>query len=204
MRIAQSILGRLRRFRDETRGAALIEMIFALIITNMALVGFTVWWDAYRAQARVERTAYTLSDLITRQRGTTLTRPFLDGLERTAEFLLRPEQDAAIRFTQVTRQSGTPPNVAGLVVNWSYSPCGRFLPAQNDPTFSLANVPLLNVGATVIIVEMRVPFSPRNGLEVLSGLDDEIFYRRIAAMPRFESQPFQNPASPAGTTTCIN
>lgn len=117
------IIRRVRVFGRDTRGAAIAELLFALIIVNLILVAFFVWWEAYRAQSRVERVAYTVSDLISRQRGTTLTRPFLDGLERTAEYMMTVDQDAAIRFTQVTRISGTHPNLTGININWSYSPC---------------------------------------------------------------------------------
>lgn len=202
--LCSRFLSKVRHFVQDTRGVVLAEMIFALIIVNFVLVAFFVWWEAYRAQARVERVAYTMSDLISRQRGTTLTRPFLDGLERTAEFLLTPDQDAAIRFTQVTRVSGTHPNLSGLAINWSYSPCNRFLPAQNDPTFSRAAFPMMAVGATMIMVEVRVPFEPPAALDDLVGLEDRVFTRSVVAMPRFESNPFTVPASPAGTTTCIN
>ncbi len=197
------LLSRLRRFGRDTRGAAIVELMFALIVVNLVLVAFFVWWEAYRAQSRVERVAYTISDLISRQRGTTLTRPFLDGLERTAEYLMTADQDAAIRFTQVTRTSGTHPNLSGIVINWSYSPCGRIRTAQTDPDFSKANFPMMAVGATMIMVEVRVPYSPSEGLNRVVGLDDQLFTRTVIAMPRFENQPFTVPTSPAGTTTCI-
>lgn len=197
------VLGRIRRFGAETRGSAIIEMLFALMILNFILLAFYIWWDAYRQQSRVERTTYTISDLISRQRGVTLDRPFLDGLERTAEYLLREEQDAAIRFTQVTRTSGTPANgTIGLTINWSYSPCGRFSNAQTDPLFNLAEFPIMALGATMIMVEFRVPYDPETMLGTMIGLEPRIFRRAVIAMPRFESRPFTLQGT--GTTTCIN
>lgn len=186
----------LRRFRDDTRGSVMMELIFAALLTNMVLAAFYVWWDAYQAKARVEKTTYTVSDLITRQRvtgvGTGLTRPFLDGLERTAEFLLMEDQNARLRFSQVRRTS------TGLVIDWSYSPCNALPLLGNDPGFSMNSVPLLAVGSAVVIVELVVPFEP----EYTIGISPTTFRRTVMALPRFE-QTFTAPTG-VGTTTCIS
>ena len=197
------LIDRIRRFGRDTRGSAIVELLLALVLVNLVLTAFFVWWEAYRAEARVERTAYTISDLISRQRGDFLQRPFLDGLERTAEYLLGPDEDAAIRFTQVERFDGVHPNLSGLRINWSYSPCGRIPRAQDDPTFSLAAFPMMAVSASMIMVEVYVPYRPRSSLHRAVGLSDEVFSRTVIAMPRFESRPFTLAASPAGTGTCI-
>ncbi|MEY4982397.1 MAG: hypothetical protein RIR62_663 [Pseudomonadota bacterium] len=194
---------RIAAFARDTRGAALVEMLFALILLNFVLIAFYIWWDAYRQQARVERTTYTISDLVSRERGSTLQRPFLDGLERVAEYLLREEQNAAIRFTQVTRTSGTPANgTTGLTVNWSYSPCNRYPPSRTDPSFDLNEFPIMALGSTMIMVEMRVPYDPESLLETFVGLNPQTFRRAVIAMPRFENQPFTLQGT--GTSTCID
>lgn len=199
----QRLLHRIRRFATETRGSAIVEMLFALMILNFILLAFYMWWDAYRQQARVERTTYTISDLISRQRGASMDRTFLDGLERTAEYLLREEQDAAIRFTQVSRTSGTPANgTSGLTINWSYSPCGRFRTAQTDPQFNLAEFPIMALGSTMIMVEFRVPYDPETLFDTTIGLEPQTFERVVIAMPRFENRPFT--LFGIGTSTCIN
>lgn len=186
-----------RRFRDDTRGAVMIELIFAAVLTNTVLAAFFVWWDAYQAQARVEKTTYTISDLISRQRGTTLTRPFLDGLERTAEFLLMDDQNARMRVSQVTRTSGNVNDTTGLTVNWTYSPCNAMPAITADPNFRLSMVPMLAVGSSIIIVELVVPFDPEYSI----GIDPVTFRRSVMALPRFE-QSFT--ISGTGTTTCIS
>lgn len=62
---------------------------------------------------------------------------------------------------------------------------------------------MMAVGATMIMVEVRVPYNPSDGLQRVVGLEDQLFSRTVIAMPRFENQPFTVPASPAGTVTCI-
>lgn len=194
----------LRRFRDDTRASVMMELIFAAILTNMILAAFFVWWDAFQAKSRVEKTAYTISDLISRQRAqpslpAQLTRPFIDGLERTAEFLLMEDQNARMRVSQIRRTSGVATSTAGLVIDWSYSPCNAMPAIGNDPAFNLSMVPLLAVGSAVIVVELVVPFEP----EYTIGISPTTFTRRVIALPRFE-QSFTHPTNPAGTSTCIN
>lgn len=94
----------LRTFLRRTDGSGTVEVVLAIVVLNLFLVAFYFWWGAYNAHALVDRTTYTISDLVTRQRGVELNRRLLDGLDRTAEFILDPDQDAAIRFTQVTKR----------------------------------------------------------------------------------------------------
>lgn len=192
----RSFASQLCRFRDDSRGSVMMELIFAAILTNMILAAFFVWWDAFQAKSRVEKTAYTISDLISRQRGTTLTRPLIDGMERTAEFLLMDDQNGRLRVSQVSRTSGVVSSTTGLVVNWTYSPCGALPPITQDPNFNLSMVPMLAVGSSVIIVELVVPFQP----EYTIGIEATTFRRTVMALPRFE-QSFT--LSGVGTTTCF-
>lgn len=96
----------LRAFGRRTEGSGTVEMVFSVLALNMLLAAFFIWWGAYNSHALADRATYTINDLITRQRGVELQRSFLDGLERTAEYILDPDQDARVRFTQVTLVAG--------------------------------------------------------------------------------------------------
>lgn len=193
-----ALLNMLRRFRDDTRGSVMMELIFAALLTNMVLAAFYVWWDAYQAQARVEKTAYTISDLISRQRATQLSRPLLDGMERTAEFLLMDDQNARLRISHVFRRTGAADSLSSYEI-WSYSPCGAMPPITQDPDFRASSIPLLAVGSAIVIVELVVPFEP----EYAIGISPTTFTRRVMAMPRFV-ETFGTQPTGIGTTTCIN
>lgn len=191
----RAMSGHLRDFLRRTDGSATVEVVFSLLILNMFLSAFLLWWGAYNAHAIVDRATYTVSDLITRQRGTALQRPFLDGLERTAEFLIDPDQDAAVRFTQVTlvagATAGDPPT---LQIDWSYSPCSALPAATAGPGFDTASLPAMAVGASMVVTDMRVPY-----VSTFSLIPSMTFERRAVSLYRFEAR-FDLAGS--GASTC--
>jgi Flp pilus assembly protein TadG len=188
---------RLRRFwRDET-GSGTVELLVSVMVLNMLLMAFFLWWGTYNSHALVDRMTYTINDLATRQRGTVLQREFLDGLERTAEFILDPEQDAAIRFTQVTMRAGEteldPPRIE---VEWSYSPCGALPAAVAGTGFDVGSLPMMAVGATMIVTDVQVPY-----VSTFDLIPSLVFDRRAVSLYRFETR-FD--LEGGGTATCID
>lgn len=175
-----------RPFRDylhRTDGVGTVEVVLSIVVLNMCLVAFHFWWGAYNSHALVDRTAYTISDLVTRQRGTELNRSLLDGLDRTAEFILDPDQDAAIRFTQVTMVAGPNPDDPSTIrIDWSYSPCNALPAAQAGEGFDAASLPMMANGSSLIITDVQVPFASTTEL-----IPDMTFERRAAALYRFEN-----------------
>lgn len=187
----------LRAFRRNDAGAVTVEMLGSLLIINMLLVAFFLWWGAYNAHALVDRMTYTINDLVTRQRGTELQRSFLDGLEQTAEFILDPEQNASIRFTQVTLRPGPTPDSAPVIeVDWSYSPCQALPQATADAGFDSATLPMMALGATMIVTEVQVPYT--STFELIPSL---LFERRAVSLYRFETA---FALAGTGTATCID
>lgn len=194
---AGRITRRLRRFAADGAGAITIEMLASVVILNIFMMSFYLWWQAYNANAVASRMTYTTSDLITRQRGLELDRGFLDGLERTAEFILDPDQDAAIRFTQVTLQAGaTPGDPPEIRVDWTYSPCDALPVAQIGAGFTANDLPMMAVGATMIVTDVSVPFS--SAFDLVPAM---VFERRAVSLYRFENR-FD--LAGTGTSTCID
>jgi hypothetical protein len=191
-KIAQS------RFARREDGSIVIDSFSAIMLLSLGATAFYTFWEAYQVENRVDKATYTISDLISRQRGTTLTRPFLDGMERTAEFLMHGDHNAVIRFSQVRRTSGVATDTGGLTIDWSYSPCGARTALTTATISAIRNrLPLIDLGASLIVVELEV--SHNMGLnEVGFGT---INYRGfLSSLPRFEQQ-FS--ISGTGTTTCI-
>lgn len=174
----------LRTFLRRTDGSGTVEVVLAIVVLNLFLVAFYFWWGAYNAHALVDRTTYTISDLVTRQRGVELNRRLLDGLDRTAEFILDPDQDAAIRFTQVTKEAGQSPGDPGTIrIDWSYSPCNAMPAAQAGPGFDIQTLPMMADGSSLIVTDMQVPF-----VSELDLIPSITFERRAAALYRFENR----------------
>lgn len=184
-----------RRFLRDSGASATVEMIIAVATLNMMMGAFFLFWKAFSAHAMAERTAFTINDLVTRQRGLELQRPFLDGLERMAEFLLDGDQLVSVRFTQVSFRKEEPSDAnARIMIDWSYSPCGELPVAVAGPGFDAATLPLMAENATMIVTEVEVPFwSP---MPVIPSMT---FERRAVSIYRFEPR-FD--LAGAGTTSC--
>jgi Flp pilus assembly protein TadG len=194
---AKAMMRRLRRFGRDRSGSITIEMLTSVLVINMLLLAFYYWWQTYSYHALVDRMTYTVNDLITRQRGLTLERRFLDGLETTAEFILDPDQDAKVRFTQVTMRPGDAPgDPPYIAVDWSYSPCQAKPMAMAGPGFDAQSLPMMAVGASMIVTEVEVPFTPDFDL-----IPELTFERRAVSLYRFEMR-FDLEGD--GTSTCID
>lgn len=188
---------RIRQWRRHEAGSVTVELLGSILVINMFLLAFYLWWQTYHAHALVDRMTYTINDLITRQHGLVIERRFLDGLETTAEFILDPDQNAAMRFTQVTMRPGNNPGDPPFVdVDWSYSPCGAMPPAVQGPGFDTASLPMMAVGATMIVTEVEVPFTPT--FDLVPALT---FERRAVSLYRFE---IRFDLQGDGTVTCID
>jgi Flp pilus assembly protein TadG len=186
------------RFARDTRGTVVIDTLSAILLMSLGASAFFAFWEAYQVQNRVQKATYTVSDLISRQRGTTLTRGFLDGMERTAEFLMMDDQNAIMRVSQVRRTAGTATTATGLTVDWSYSPCG----ARTAITTATINtirskLPLIDLGAALVVVEFDVGYDA--GMSEI-GFGQMNFTGFLSSLPRFEQQ-FSLTGS--GTTTCL-
>lgn len=171
------------RFLRGEAGAVTVELVFSVVVLNMLLMAFFAWWQTYSSHAIVDRAAYTISDLVTRQRGTVLQRSLLDGVDRTAEFIIDPELDAAVRFTQVTLLAGaTPTDPDTLRIDWTYSPCSALPAAQAGTGFDVASLPVMAEGASMLVTDVRVAFPSMFDL-----IPSMTFDRRAVALYRFEN-----------------
>lgn len=190
----------LRRFFSDEKGSVTIEALAAISIMTLGLTAFFYFWSAYQAENRVQKATYTVSDLISRQRGTTITKNFLDGMENTAEFLMHNDQNALMRFTQVRRVSGTATSTTGLAVDWSYSPCGAKTALTTSTVGTIyPKLPMIDLGAALVVVEMTVEYSPgfTYKKQTFAKLTFDGF---LAAMPRFEQQ---FTLTGTGVSTCM-
>lgn len=186
------------RFARDTRGSIVIDSFTAILLLSLGASAFFAFWEAYQVQNRVQKATYTISDLISRQRGTTLTRTFLDGMEQTAEFLMHDDQNAIMRISQVRRTSGVATDTAGLTVDWSYSPCGAKVAITTATINTIRNkLPLIDLGAALVVVEFEADYNA--GMDEI-GFGAMTFRGFLSSLPRFEQQ-FS--ISGTGRTTCL-
>lgn len=180
--VAMSLLRRLfrplRRFRKAEDGSLVVESIFIIPIMMLGFISFFAFWDVYKSQNMVQKGTYAVADMLSREM-VPATPAFLDGLDRTLEFLIR--RNANLRITSVRRISGGPTGTAGLDVLWSYSP-GNAIPVLTDATvFEVGqHIPMMAVGSNMIIFEARVPYRPVSDILTVAHLN-----QTVAMRPRF-------------------
>jgi Flp pilus assembly protein TadG len=176
--IKSGIKRSLGRFSKDTSGSLLAELMFIVPVMAMGMSGFYAFWDAYQTQNRVQKGAYAISDMLSREM-VPASPAFLNGLETTLEYLIGT--DARTRITSIRRNSGGPLGATGLTVLWSHSPGGT-LPPLTNATLNLviSEVPMMAVGSNVVVYEVVVPYSPVTEILTVNTINEV-----VAMRPRF-------------------
>ncbi|NBE06382.1 TadE/TadG family type IV pilus assembly protein [Paragemmobacter ruber] len=174
----ESIKGALRRFGTDTSGTLLAETMFIVPVMAMGMTGFFAFWDAYQTQNRVQKGAYAVSDMLSREM-IPATPAFLTGLERTLEYLIG--EDARIRVTSIRRVSDGPLGLKGLDVLWSFSPANVMPPLTETALNQIeGDIPMMAIGSNMVVFEVVVPYSP-----VTEILEIDTINETVAMRPRF-------------------
>ena len=168
---------RLGRFgRDET-GTVVAEAVIVLPLFLWAYIALFVYWDAFRSLNTVQKSAYTISDMISREK-LGKTTAYIDGVKKVREYLIDENQTARLRVTEVTKSAVD----NKFKVHWSRSP-GNAMPPLT--TASLQNyayeIPDMSPGDYVIVVEVQVDYKPTFDI----GMPNEVFKEFIVTRPRF-------------------
>ncbi len=178
MPILSAFTRALRRYRDRTSGSMVIESIFAIPILALGMTGFFTFWDVYRSQNMVQKASYAVADMLSREM-IPATPAFIDGLERTLEFLIR--EDATLRVTSIRRTSDGPLGTVGLDVLWSYSPNNALLPLTEATLFEIdEEIPMMAVGSNMVVFEVVSPYAPLTDI-----LEVDTIREVVAMRPRF-------------------
>lgn len=168
----------LRRFASRSSGSMTVEALFIVPVMAMGMSGFFAFWDAYKTQNVVQKAAYAVSDMLSREM-VPATPAFINGLEQTLEYLI--DRDARIRVTSIRRTSDGPLGLVGLDVLWSYSPNNVMVPLTEATLFEVEpDIPMMAVGSNMVIFEVRVPYAP-----VTEILDLDTIRETVAMRPRF-------------------
>lgn len=169
---------RLRRFRRDPTGSLVVESVFIVPTLALALIAFFAFWDAYRSQNMVQKASYAIADMLSREM-IPATPAFLDGLDRTLDFLV--QRNARMRITSVSRLSDGPTGLTGLSVLWSYSPGNAMQPLTAATLQRVErDIPMMAIGSNVVIVEVSVPFTSVGQFLSVTSMDEVVVVR-----PRF-------------------
>ena len=166
----------LSRFGRDEDGTVVAEAVIVLPLFLWAYIALFVYWDAFRSMNTVQKAAYTISDMISREK-TGKTTAYINGVEDVLEYLIDENQDARMRVTEVT-WSDTDNQ---FKVHWSRSPGNAMTRLTTSSLQDCAyEIPTMNAGDYVIIVEVQVDDKPSFDI----GMPDEVFNEFIVTRPR--------------------
>ena len=182
------------RFGREDGGTVVAEAVIVLPLFLWAYIALFVYWDAFRSMNTVQKAAYTVSDMISREK-TGKTTAYINGVKEVLEYLIDENKNARMRVTEVTWSD----NNHRYEVHWSRSPGNAMTPLTTASLQDYAyEIPTMSAGNYVIIVEVQVDYQPSFDI----GMPDETFNEFIVTRPRFVPCIPMDTAGVPNITTC--
>lgn len=203
-----------RRFKDFLRdedGLILAEGIVMMPLIIWALVAMFIYWDVFRTINVTQKAAYSVADLLSRQRDT-VPLTFANGLQNILTFLTPGGHPVKMRITSFECISPALPSQPGVSqpcddtlgsyrLLFSFSPGNKVtaLTQANIQGWKTTRVPVLNNGESVFVVETSVEFKTQMKTVLagfLVGVDDGTYGEFIVTRPRHRRLCLE------GTNTC--
>lgn len=160
------------------RGVAALEFALILPVLLLTLLGLFEISQLIYCENKMNRTAQTISNIVTRG---DLTKPQLDSLLQTASLITQPfdfaKGDGNVIVTSVSNPTGV-----NTQIMWQDSYPGSATGSLVNPT-DLPGDLILNSGQTVIVTEVFFTYKPLFPGYILSPDGKEI-YALALAVPR--------------------
>lgn len=201
---------RLVTFLRDEDGLILVEGLLMLPLVIWALVAMFIYWDVFRTINVTQKAAYSVADLLSRQRDT-IPLTFANGLQNVLDFLTPGGHPVKMRITSLECTSTTGLKVCDFSSGsykllFSFSPGGKVtsltqtqIQAWKGTTATNGKIAKLNNGESVFVVETTVDFKaqlPTVLAGLLIGVEDQTFGEFIVTRPRHRRLCLE------GTTTC--
>jgi Flp pilus assembly protein TadG len=172
----------LARFWRGEEAAIVAEAVIVLPVLLWSYIGLFVYWDSFRSLNTVQKAAYTVSDIISRENprpGTGITSAYITGMNRVVQYLIDQDQISTMRVTSVSYSDAN----KRFEVHWSRTTNAITMPPQTTQTLqNYANqIPAMSPGDYVVIVEVKVPYIPAFN----TFMGDQTFSEFIVTRPRF-------------------
>ncbi len=167
----------IRRFGREEDGNIVVEAVLVLPAMLWAYAGMFVYWDAYQSINTVQKAAYTVSDLISRQQGA-VDDDFINGMRGTMDYLIATPDAAKLRVTSFRWSA---PNNRFEVI-WSRSPGGSKTELTTGSIAAMTSrLPIMSDGDSAVLVEADVNYTP----PMRFGLEPETISQFVVSRPRY-------------------
>ena len=175
----------LTRFARDERGSVVAEAVVALPILLWAYLALFVYWDGFRTINTVQKAAYTISDMISREM-VAVTPAYVTDMDSIMEYLIDADQNVAVRVSSVTFSAAR----NRYEIHWSRSTDTTTLPALTTAslqafgdcaTAARCRIPEMADADFVVIVETRTAYEPVFSV----GVEDMTIEQFIVTRPRF-------------------
>jgi hypothetical protein len=199
---------RVTRFLRDEDGLILVEGLITLPLLIWALVAMFVYWDVFRTINVTQKTAYSVADLLSRQR-TTIPLTFANGLQNVVDFLSPGGHPVKMRITsfECNSSSGTQAEQICNGSRGSYRLLFSFSPGNKVPVLTQTDIqawkgvkiPTMVHNESVFVVETAVDYKAQLPMVLagfLIGVDDQTFGDFIVTRPRNRRLCLE------GTNTC--
>lgn len=163
----QHLKALLRNFRDDTRGAFLVESVIALPLLFWTLAATYEFFEAYRYKSVREKATYTVADLLSREQSV-VTETYMDNVK--------------ILFDEVSNDDGVNQIRVSVIryledgdrydVTWSkVRGTGGYAELTDaDVADAHDRLPILSDGEQVILVETRSSYDPLFDVGMTDGM----------------------------------
>lgn len=204
MRPMKKSIQRFKAFLRDEDGLILAETVMMLPLLIWALVAMFIYWDVFRTINVTQKAAYSIADLLSRQRDTIPTA-FFNGLQNIGDFLTPGGHELTIRVTSFECNSPVQ-----LVCNEDFGTYRRLF--SRSPQNKIAGldeaqiqnwrgtrVPIMNHGESLYVVETRVEFKTQMKTVLagfLVGVEDGNYGTFVVTRPRHRRLCLE------GTNTC--
>jgi len=171
----------LRNFKENDRGAIMLEMITLMPLLMLWIVGSNSFFDAFKTYMRASKASYTAVDLVSRQQE--VGPDYISNVASIFESIVDADGAASSIVVSSLHQVGI-----DLQLDWSVNGQGwaGLTSAGQIPT---ASVPNLADGEYVILLQSNVPYIP---IYSWGQLTATTFTNTIVVIPRFDPRVLYN------------
>jgi Flp pilus assembly protein TadG len=165
----------LSRFKKDETATVTMEFVIIMPVLILWFIGSIVFFDAFTSRATAQRTAHTITDIISRQNQ--VDNAFIDKMLVLQNRMIPREQVGSVQVSSLKIDP-----LGNLVVLWSYATDGS--PALTPADIPASILPNMQIGESVVLVDTAVPFTP---IADVVGVVAQTWVNRVVTQPRYVS-----------------
>lgn len=170
-------LSAFHKFLQREDGTLMAEAVLVLPFLLWSYLALFVYWDAYRSINVVQKAAYTVSDMLSREM-VAVSETYITGMDKMVEYLIDPDQDAKTRVTSITWSALN----SRYEVHWSRAADNAMPQLTTADLVPMRDkLPVLADGDYVVLVEVEVNYHAAFNV----GINDQVLKQFIITRPRF-------------------